>query len=113
MTEKVLIYSRFPRSALARFAARYDLLDSGGKPLAEAFTAEQLAGVRALVTAGGTPLGADAIARLPSLGAIICYGTGYDGVDVEAAAARNIAIGNSPGANASSEIGRASCRERV
>ncbi len=39
---------------------------------------------------------------LPKLGAIVCYGTGYDGVDLEAAAARKIAVGNSPGANASS-----------
>jgi hydroxypyruvate reductase len=39
---------------------------------------------------------------LPKLGAIVCYGTGYDGVDLKAAAARNIAVGNSPGANASS-----------
>jgi lactate dehydrogenase-like 2-hydroxyacid dehydrogenase len=102
MAEKVLIYSRFPRSALARFAAQYDLLDSAGKSLDGVFAPDQLARVRALITAGGTPLGAEAIARLPSLGAIICYGTGYDGVDLEAAAARKIAIGNSPGANASS-----------
>ena len=39
---------------------------------------------------------------LPKLGAIVCYGTGYDGVDLKAAAARNIAVGHSPGANASS-----------
>jgi hydroxypyruvate reductase len=39
---------------------------------------------------------------LPRLGAIICYGTGYDGVDLKAAAARNIAVGHSPGSNASS-----------
>jgi len=39
---------------------------------------------------------------LPSLGAIVCYGTGYDGIDLKAAAARNIAVGHSPGANAAS-----------
>jgi lactate dehydrogenase-like 2-hydroxyacid dehydrogenase len=38
----------------------------------------------------------------PKLGAIVCYGTGYDGVDLKAAAARNIAVGHSPGANAAS-----------
>lgn len=38
----------------------------------------------------------------PKLGAIVCYGTGYDGVDLRAAAARNIAVGHSPGANAAS-----------
>ncbi len=39
---------------------------------------------------------------MPKLGAIVCYGTGYDGVDLEAAAARRIAVGHSPGANAAS-----------
>ena len=40
--------------------------------------------------------------QLPKLGAIVCYGTGYDGVDLDAAAKRNIAVGHSPGANAAS-----------
>jgi hydroxypyruvate reductase len=40
--------------------------------------------------------------RMPKLGAIVCYGTGYDGIDLKAAAARGIAVGHSPGANASS-----------
>ena len=39
---------------------------------------------------------------MPKLGAIVCYGTGYDGVDLAAAAQRKIAVGHSPGANASS-----------
>jgi lactate dehydrogenase-like 2-hydroxyacid dehydrogenase len=39
---------------------------------------------------------------LPKLGAIVCYGTGYDGVDLAAAASRGIAVANSPGANAAS-----------
>ena len=35
---------------------------------------------------------------MPKLGAIVCYGTGYDGVDLAAAAQREIAVGHSPGA---------------
>ena len=50
------------------------------------FSAEQLADIRAMITAGGTPLGAEAMDMLPKLGAIVCYGTGYDGVDLAAAA---------------------------
>jgi lactate dehydrogenase-like 2-hydroxyacid dehydrogenase len=38
---------------------------------------------------------------LPALQAIVCYGTGYDGVDLAAAAKRKIVVGNSPAANAS------------
>jgi hydroxypyruvate reductase len=102
MSEKVLIYSRFPKAQLQRFAERYELLNTAGRRPNEVFAAEELADVRALVTAGGTPLGADAMDLMPRLGAIICYGTGYDGVDLAAAAQRRIAVGNSPGANASS-----------
>jgi hydroxypyruvate reductase len=39
---------------------------------------------------------------MPKLGAIVCYGTGYDGVDLAAAAQRKITVAHSPGANASS-----------
>src|SRR6185437_5638562 len=61
-----------------------------------------LAGIRALITAGGTPLDGAAMDLMPKLAAIICYGTGYDGLDLAAAAERNIAVGHSPGANAAS-----------
>src|SRR5450755_4557219 len=80
MPGPVLIYSRFPKTMMARIAERFDLLD----------------------TAGGTALGAAAMDQLPALAAIVCYGTGYDGVDLAAAAARSIAVGHSPGANAAS-----------
>ena len=102
MTDKVLIYSRFPKTMMARFAERFELLDTGGKPATEVFDATELGGIRALLTAGGTPLGAKEMDLFPKLGAIVCYGTGYDGVDLKAAAARNIAVGHSPGANAAS-----------
>jgi lactate dehydrogenase-like 2-hydroxyacid dehydrogenase len=100
MPDKVLIYSRFPKALMVRIGQRFDLMDTAGKPPAEVFTAEQLSSVRALITAGGTPLGAAALDMLPSLRAIVCYGTGYDGVDLAAAAKRNIAVGHSPAANA-------------
>src|SRR6185369_14546724 len=74
----VLIYSRFPRALMTRIGERYDLLETGGKPANEVFAPEQLASVRALVTAGSTTIGAVAMDRLPALGAIVCYGTGYD-----------------------------------
>jgi lactate dehydrogenase-like 2-hydroxyacid dehydrogenase len=55
-----------------------------------------------MITAGGTQLPGSVMDTLPSLRAIVCYGTGYDGVDLKAAKERNIAVGNSPGANAAS-----------
>ena len=100
MSDKVLVYSRFPKAMMARIGERYDLLDSKGRPIAEVFSPEQLGDVRVLISAGGTPLPAQVMDLLPSLKAIICYGTGYDGVDLAAASARGIAVGHSPAANA-------------
>jgi hydroxypyruvate reductase len=102
MPEKVLVYSRFPKALMLRIGERYDLLDAAGKPPNQMFPADQLAGIRAMITAGGTPLGGDMMDMMPRLGAIVCYGTGYDGVDLAAAASRKITVGHSPGANASS-----------
>ncbi len=100
MPERVLIYSRFPKALMARIGQRFDLMDAAGKQPTEVFPAEQLSGVRALITAGGTPLGAAVLDTLPSLRAIVCYGTGYDGVDLVSAAQRQIVVGHSPAANA-------------
>ena len=100
MPFKVLVYSRFPKAMMVRIGERFELLHAAGKPPAEVFTAEELSGVQAMITAGGTPLPAAAMDMLPSLRAIICYGTGYNGVDLKAAASRGIAVGHSPAANA-------------
>lgn len=102
MPEKVLIYSKFPKALMVRIGERFELLDAAGKPPGEVFSTEQLSGIRAMITAGGTQLPGRVMDTLPSLRAIICYGTGYDGVDLAAAKERNIAVGNSPGANAAS-----------
>jgi lactate dehydrogenase-like 2-hydroxyacid dehydrogenase len=102
MSHKVLIYSRFPKAMMVRIGQRFDLMDAAGKPPNEMFSADQLKSVRAMITAGGTPLGAGMMDMLPALQAIVCYGTGYDGVDLEAAASRKIVVGNSPAANAAS-----------
>jgi hydroxypyruvate reductase len=102
MPNKVLVYSRFPKAQMVRFGQRFELLDAAGKPPHDVFAADELARVTAMITAGGTPLGGEMMDRMPKLGAIVCYGTGYDGVDLAAAAQRKIAVGHSPGANASS-----------
>src|SRR6202158_4623457 len=101
MPDKVLVFSRFPKSMMLRIGERFELMDAGGKPPGDVFSAEQLSGIRAMITAGGTPLGGPMMDKMPKLGAIVCYGTGYDGVDLAAAAQRRIAVGHSPAANAS------------
>ena len=102
MPDKVLVYSRFPKAQLERFGERFEILNAAGKSPKDVFSAEQLADIRAMITAGGTRPPGEAMDLLPKLGAIVCYGTGYDGVDLAAATKRNIAVGNSPGANAAS-----------
>ena len=102
MSPKVLIYSHFPKAMLVRIGERFELMSAAGKPLIETFTADQLSGVTAMVTAGGTPLSAATMDLMPKLGVIVCYGTGDHGVDLAAAAQRKIAVADSPGANASS-----------
>jgi lactate dehydrogenase-like 2-hydroxyacid dehydrogenase len=100
MPFQVLVYSRFPKTLMVRIGERFELMDAGGKPPGEVFSAEQLSGLTAMITAGGTPLGADIMDTMPKLAAIVCYGTGYDGVDLAAAASRGISVAHSPAANA-------------
>src|SRR4030081_1497777 len=101
MPSKILIYSRFPKAMMVRIGQRFELMDAAGKPPGEGFTADRLSRNSAMITPGGRPLGAATMDTLPSLRAIVCYGTGYDGVDLAAAAQRGIAVGHSPAANAS------------
>ena len=100
MAEQVLIYSRFPKAQMKRIGEHYDLLDGAGKPPLESFSADELKSIRAMITAGGQAIPKAVLDSLPSLGAIICYGTGYDGVDLAEIKKRNIVLGNSPAANA-------------
>ncbi len=102
MAEKVLVYSRFPKATLAPIAERYEVLNCAGKMPLEVFDAEALSGVRVLLSAGGQALPIDVLDALPALRAIICYGTGYDGIDRAELQRRGIALANSPGANAAS-----------
>jgi lactate dehydrogenase-like 2-hydroxyacid dehydrogenase len=102
MPHQVLIHSRFPKALMERIGERYDLLDGKGRPPRESFTPEQLQSVRAMITAGGRALAPAVLDSLPSLGAIVCYGTGYDGIDFAETRRRNIVVGHSPAANAAS-----------
>src|SRR5258708_36568260 len=79
MPHKVLIYSRFPKAMMLRIGERFELMDAAGKPPHEVFTAEPLSGIRAMITAGGTPLGAAVVDKMPALRALVCYGTAESG----------------------------------
>src|SRR5260370_24819239 len=100
MPQKVLVFSRFPKVLMVRIGERFGLLEAAGKPPNEVFSTAELSGIRAIVTAGGTPLGGAMMDMMPKLGAIVSYGTGYDGVHLSAAAERRTAVGHRPAATA-------------
>ncbi len=101
MKELVLLTSAMPRRLREKLETRYELCGPfPGWP--ENLPEGEICGrVRALVTYGAIRTNAAAMDRLPNLRLIACYASGYEGIDLEAAAARGIAICNSPGANAS------------
>jgi lactate dehydrogenase-like 2-hydroxyacid dehydrogenase len=53
--------------------------------------------LRAIATRGDYRLGRDVMARLPNVELIASSGTGYDGIDIDAARELGIAVTNSPG----------------
>ena len=61
-----------------------------------AFLAEHAGSITAAVTSGRTGVDAALISALPHLGAIVHFGVGYDTTDIDAAAARGIAVSNTP-----------------
>ncbi len=71
---------------------------SGAADRAELFSS--LRGVRAVITNGTIGLKAAEIASLPELEVICVIGAGFEGVDLEAAMARGIALSHGPGTNA-------------
>lgn len=64
-------------------------------PLAD----EVAADVQAIVTVGSKGVSNAMLEKLPALRAIICFGAGYDGVDVAFAKARGVAVTNCPNVN--------------
>lgn len=54
------------------------------------------------VTRGSLPTGDGELARLPRLALLCCWGSGYDGVDLQAAARRGVTVCRAPGGNSAS-----------
>jgi lactate dehydrogenase-like 2-hydroxyacid dehydrogenase len=62
----------------------------------EAFLSSHGGEITAVVTSGRTGVDAELMAALPNLGAVVNFGVGYDTTDVDAAAARGIAVSSTP-----------------
>ena len=62
----------------------------------QSFLSQHGAEITAVVTSGRTGVDAELMAALPNLGAVVNFGVGYDTTDVDAAAARGVAVSNTP-----------------
>jgi glyoxylate reductase len=90
---RVLVTRRLPGTAVDRLAAAHDVeLWAGDEPPAR----DALAGREALLTMVSDPVDAGVIGASPDLVAIANYGVGTDNVDLQAASARGIPVGNTP-----------------
>ncbi|WP_110777363.1 2-hydroxyacid dehydrogenase [Mycolicibacterium peregrinum] len=74
----------------------YDAQVLPGGPERATFLAEHGATIAAVVTSGRTGVDAGLMSALPNLGAVVNFGVGYDTTDIEAAAARNVVVSNTP-----------------
>jgi lactate dehydrogenase-like 2-hydroxyacid dehydrogenase len=90
----VLIPGRIHPRVRSRLAERFELLEIADPAAADAVGQETLAQVRGAAVSGRFP--ASLIAQLPNLEVIGSFGVGYDGVDVNAAAARGIIVTHTP-----------------
>lgn len=92
MTKPVLLHAfPLPPASVARLSERYEVHGPLPRSVPEAIPAAAR-GAEALVTLGGLSTDAAMIAALPKLRVICCYGTGYEGVDRDAAKARGITV---------------------
>lgn len=84
----------------ALFGAHYDVLKLPQDPTQRAAVlAADGAKVEAAVAIGSIGVPPDILAALPNIKLIACFGVGYDGVDLETARARGIAVTNCPNIN--------------
>ncbi|MGA9873895.1 MAG: 2-hydroxyacid dehydrogenase [Rhodococcus sp. (in: high G+C Gram-positive bacteria)] len=93
---RVLRVGPLKPSLMDTLAGDYDALTLPDGDERESFLAREGESVTAAVTSGRTGVDAALMARLPNLGAIVHFGVGYDTTDVDAAAARNIGVSNTP-----------------
>lgn len=96
MNRRILQVGPLKPSLTTTLAERYDALVLPDDDTRAAFLAEHGPSIGAVVTTGRVGVRADLMADLPSLGAILNFGVGYDTTDVDAAAARGVLVSNTP-----------------
>lgn len=101
MKPAILTAAPFPPRFLTQLSERYVVRGPLARSAPDAVPPEAR-DARALITIGGLKTDVALMDALPSLGLIACYGTGFEGVDRTAAAARGIQVTHARDANASS-----------
>ena len=95
----VFVSRQLPGSALDRLRAAHDTTVWPEQlPPTRAQLLEHAAGADALLTLLTDHIDAELISAAPNLKVIANYAVGYDNIDVDAATARSIAVGNTPDA---------------
>lgn len=102
MSFSILQAATFPVGLRNKIDSSINVIGPFGLPVGATLSADEAATVRVLITMGSLATDAATMDRLPNLGLICCYGTGYEGVDLDAARKRAIMVTHSPSANASS-----------
>lgn len=96
----VLFAAPFPGGLRDDIAPLLAVAGEAGAPLGADLSSLDAAAIRALVTFGTLQTDAALMDRLPNLGLICCYGSGYEGIDIDEAAKRGITVTYSPAVNA-------------
>jgi hydroxypyruvate reductase len=98
MSFSILQAATFPVGLRNKIDSSINVIGPFGLPVGATLSADEAATVRVLITMGSLATDAATMDRLPNLGLICCYGTGYEGVDLDAARKRAIAVTHSPSA---------------
>jgi hydroxypyruvate reductase len=95
MKHTVLVPAGFTKRLLGRLSETYNLMG----PLRPEGPNAQEREARVLITLGSLTTSAALMDSLPNLGLISCFGTGFEGVDLAAARARNIIVSHAGDTN--------------
>ncbi|MDP3227542.1 MAG: 2-hydroxyacid dehydrogenase [Acidovorax sp.] len=95
---RILQIGRAPLPALgAELAARFNVTCLADQPDPKAFLAARGAEFTGVVTSAAIGLKGEVIAALPNLKVISSFGVGFDALDIDAAKARGVQVGYTPG----------------
>lgn len=97
----VLLACDFSDRFKSLLAEHYTVLGPLSRSAPDALPPEA-ATAQALITKGGLDAGRGMLEALPGLGIVSFFGTGYESIDLPAAAERQVTVTHSPGANATS-----------